>query len=115
VGCIVNWVFFRQQNLQLLELGNRGLVFLLAGAVAVGSLIRTRQWRRVCGVPTSKSKLDSENGNVIERIEKLEESMRSSTTIIRMLSRQLEKLGVRFRLHRKALKEPIAEVILALN
>lgn len=109
VGCIVNWVFFRQQNLGLLELGNRVLAFLLAGAVAVGSLIRTRQWRRVCGVPTSKSKLDSENGNVIERIEKLEESMRSSTTIIRMLSRQLEKLGVRFRLHRKALKEPIAE------
>ncbi|KAJ8453185.1 hypothetical protein Cgig2_008069 [Carnegiea gigantea] len=109
VGCIVNRVFFRQQNLGLLELGNRVLVFLLAGAVAVGSLIRTRQWRRVCGVPTSKSKLDSENGNVIERIEKLEESTRSSTTIIRMLSRQLEKLGVRFQLHRKALKEPIAE------
>uniref|UniRef100_A0A7C9D5P3 Transmembrane protein n=1 Tax=Opuntia streptacantha TaxID=393608 RepID=A0A7C9D5P3_OPUST len=109
VGCIVNWVFFRQQNLGLLEMGHRVLLFLLAGAVALGSVIRTRQWRRVCGIPTSKSKLDSGNGNVIERIEKLEESMKSSTTIIRMLSRQLEKLGVRFRLHRKALKEPIAE------
>lgn len=47
--------------------------------------------------------------NLFERIEKLEEDLRSSTTIIRVLSRQLEKLGIRFRVTRKALKEPIAE------
>lgn len=109
VGCIVNWVFFKQQNLGFYAMGNRVLVFLLAGAVVVGSVIRQRQWRRVCGFSPSKSKVDSGNGNVIERIEMLEESMKSATTIIRMLSRQLEKLGVRFRLHRKALKEPISE------
>ncbi|XP_031389084.1 uncharacterized protein LOC116201808 isoform X2 [Punica granatum] len=47
--------------------------------------------------------------NLVERVEKLEEDLRSSTTIIQGLSRQLEKLGIRFRLTRKALKEPIAE------
>lgn len=45
----------------------------------------------------------------VGRIEKLEEDLRSSATIIRVLSRQLEKLGIRFRVTRRALKEPIAE------
>ncbi|CAL1381759.1 unnamed protein product [Linum trigynum] len=48
--------------------------------------------------------------NLLERIEKLEEDLRSTATIVRVLSRQLEKLGIRFRLTRKALKEPIAEL-----
>lgn len=108
VGCCVNWVFFKQHTSGLLLLGNRILVWLLAGAVAVGSVIRKRQWRRVCGL-SPNSRPGSENGNVIDRIEKLEDSMRSATSIIRMLSRQLEKLGVRFRVTRKALKDPISE------
>lgn len=48
--------------------------------------------------------------NLLERIEKLEEDLRSSATVVRVLSRQLEKLGVRFRVTRKGLKDPIAEV-----
>lgn len=107
VGCIVNWSFFRQHNSGLVVLGNRILVWSLAGAVAVGSVIRRRQWRRICG--PRKSIPGAENGNVIERIEKLEESTRSANTIIRMLSRQLEKLGIRFRVTRKELREPISE------
>ncbi|KAL2906127.1 hypothetical protein RDABS01_004837 [Bienertia sinuspersici] len=107
-GFFVNWVFFKRLNNGVLLLGNRVLVWLLAGAVAVGSVIRRRQWGRVCGSPTN-SKPGSETGNVIERIERLEESMRSATSIIRMLSRQLEKLGIRFRVTRKALKDPISE------
>ncbi|GAB4848709.1 hypothetical protein Ancab_003436 [Ancistrocladus abbreviatus] len=108
VGFLVKWVFFRQLELKsLVALGNRVLVWLLAGAVAVGAVIRRRQWRRVCGVST---KSGVGNGkNTIERIEKLEENLRSATTIIRMLSRQLEKLGIRFRVTRKALKEPMSE------
>lgn len=46
--------------------------------------------------------------NLLERIEKLEEDLRSSTTIVRVLSRQLEKLGIRFRVTRRAMKDPIA-------
>ncbi|CAO2830795.1 unnamed protein product [Amaranthus hypochondriacus] len=107
-GCFVNWVLFKQHNHGVVMLGNKILIWLLAGAVGVGAVIRQRQWMRVCGSP-SRSKSLSESGNVIERIEKLEESMRSSTSIIRMLSKQLEKLGIRFRLTRKSLKEPISE------
>lgn len=77
---------------------------LLVGAVAVGSVIRRRQWGRICR--------ESESGmgvNLLARIEKVEEDLRSSATIVRVLSRQLEKLGIRFRVTRKALKEPITE------
>ncbi|GMH05937.1 hypothetical protein Nepgr_007777 [Nepenthes gracilis] len=106
VGCVVNWVFFRQQNLNLVSLGNRVSVLLLAGAVAVGAAIRRRQWRRVCGIST---KSGFRTGNIIERIEKLENNLSGATTMIRMLSRQLEKLGIRFRVTRKSLKDPISE------
>lgn len=53
--------------------------------------------------------------DLIRRIEKMEEELRSSATIIRVLSKQLEKLGIRFRVTRKALKEPIAEVIIVFG
>ncbi|KAF3788435.1 hypothetical protein EJ110_NYTH08672 [Nymphaea thermarum] len=77
---------------------------LLVGALGIGSLIRTRRWSRI-----SRRNSDRQDSTVIERIEKLEEEVRSSVTIIRVLSRQLEKLGIRFRVTRKSLKGPIAE------
>ncbi|CAN6479991.1 unnamed protein product [Victoria cruziana] len=77
---------------------------LLVGALGIGSLIRTRRWSRI-----NRRNSDGQDSTVIARIEKLEEEVRSSVTIIRVLSRQLEKLGIRFRVTRKSLKEPIAE------
>ncbi|KAG5000113.1 hypothetical protein JHK82_021276 [Glycine max] len=78
---------------------------LLVVGVLVGAWIRRRQWRRV-SVEAGKGGLEV---NLLERIEKLEEDLRSSATVVRVLSRQLEKLGVRFRVTRKGLKDPIAE------
>ncbi|XVE86809.1 hypothetical protein DITRI_Ditri18aG0064100 [Diplodiscus trichospermus] len=80
----------------------------LVGAVAIGAWIRRRQWRRIY-VETVKGRGGGKTLNLVERIEKLEEDLRSSVTIIRVLSRQLEKLGIRFRVARKTLKEPITE------
>ncbi|KAH9621173.1 hypothetical protein KSS87_019566 [Heliosperma pusillum] len=108
VGCVVNWVFFKKDYNGLVLLGNRVVLWLLVGAVAAGYIIRRRQWRRVCG-SDSRSKPGFESGNVIERIENLEESMKTVSSIIRMLSRKLEKLGIRFRVTRKAIKDPISE------
>ncbi|TKY60257.1 hypothetical protein E2542_SST17353 [Spatholobus suberectus] len=92
----------------LVGIGSRaapfGVAMLVAG-VLIGAWIRRRQWRRVC-VETGKGGLEV---NLLERIEKLEEDLKSSATVVRVLSRQLEKLGVRFRVTRKALKDPIAE------
>ncbi|KAF5192595.1 transmembrane protein [Thalictrum thalictroides] len=106
IGCIVNWTFVNtQKSIQLNRVFGWQLG-LLVGAVLIGGLIRRRQWGRIYKAPLKKgvSKLD-----LVGRIEKLEEDLRSSTTIIRMLSRQLEKLGIRFRVTRKSLKEPISE------
>ncbi|GMI86589.1 hypothetical protein like AT5G65250 [Hibiscus trionum] len=78
----------------------------LVGAVAVGAWIRRRQWRRIC-VETAKA--GGKGLTLVGRIEKLEDDLKSSVTILRVLSRQLEKLGTRFRVTRKALKQPIEE------
>ncbi|PNT35281.3 hypothetical protein POPTR_005G073500v4 [Populus trichocarpa] len=80
-----------------------GMVVMVSGVV-IGAWIRRRQWWRICRETGREGSL-----NLVGRIEKLEQDMRSSATIIRVLSRQLEKLGIRFRVTRKALKEPIVE------
>ncbi|KAK4366975.1 hypothetical protein RND71_014855 [Anisodus tanguticus] len=93
-------------------LGNRVLgvqCVVLVSGVIIGSVIRRRQWKRICMNNFSRSGSCSKGVNLLERIEKLEEDLRSSVTIIRVLSRQLEKLGIRFRVTRKTLKDPITE------
>ncbi|XWS29552.1 hypothetical protein CRYUN_Cryun24cG0038500 [Craigia yunnanensis] len=82
----------------------------LVGAVTIGAWIRRRQWRRIF-VETVKGRGEGKILNLVEWIEKLEEDLRSSVTIIQVLSRQLEKLGIRFRVTRKSLKEPIAQTV----
>lgn len=80
---------------------------MCAVGVLAGAWIRRRQREMVLsgGFTGSDSVV-----YLLERIEKLEEDVRSSATVVRVLSRQLEKLGIRFRLTRKAIKEPITEV-----
>ncbi|CAL5368548.1 unnamed protein product [Camellia sinensis] len=109
IGFALNSAISSSQKPIIAWLGNRVFVWqsvLLVAALVIGSLIRRRQWRRLCA---DVSRSGVPGINLIERIEKLEEDLRSSTTIIRVLSRQLEKLGIRFRVTRKNLKEPLAE------
>jgi len=96
-----------------LAIGNRiaplSLLLLVVG-VLTGALIRRRKWRETVlngGVSVSEVEF-------LQRIEKLEEDLKSNATVVRVLSRQLEKLGIRFRVTRKGLKEPITEVITTL-
>ncbi|XP_077213669.1 uncharacterized protein LOC143848590 [Tasmannia lanceolata] len=109
IGCPLNSTFsILPKSIQASSL-NRvfGWQFvLLVGAIAIGAFIRRRQWQKIW---RDSFKLGSGNFNLIGRIDKLEENLRSSVTIIRVLSRQLEKLGIRFRVTRKALKGPITE------
>lgn len=84
-----------------------GAVLFLVAGVAIGAWIRRRQWNRIFP-ETAKGVLEV---NLMEKINKLEEDLRSSATLIRVLSRQLEKLGIRFRVTRKGLKKPVEEVI----
>ncbi|KAE8647553.1 hypothetical protein Csa_003483 [Cucumis sativus] len=108
VGFALNCAKTRSKSLFLAVFGDGVLVgtilFLVAG-VAIGAWIRRRQWNRVFR-ETAKGVLEV---NLMEKTNKLEEDLRSSATLIRVLSRQLEKLGIRFRVTRKALKKPVEE------
>lgn len=89
-----------------------GVVGLVCG-VWIGVVLRRRQWWSI-GRERAEA-VGSGSVNLEERIERLEEDLRSYATIISVLSRQLEKLGIRFRVTRKALKEPITQVMEVLN
>ncbi|KAI3798596.1 hypothetical protein L1987_33873 [Smallanthus sonchifolius] len=109
IGFVISSTFSTSQKPVLEWLGTRGSVWQsvnLVVGIVIGVAIRRRQWRRVC---LGFSKPGSSRVNLIERIEKVEEDLRNSATIIRVLSRQLEKLGIRFRVTRKSMKEPIAQ------
>lgn len=109
IGFVINFAVSSSKKAVMEVIGSGllacGIVVLVAG-VGIGAWIRRRQWRRFCA-GSVKGSLEV---NLLERVEKLEEDLRNSATMIRVLSRQLEKLGIRFRVTRKALKEPIAEV-----
>ncbi|KAI3911535.1 hypothetical protein MKW92_021635 [Papaver armeniacum] len=110
IGFAINWGYSKKSLQELIVNNSKVFVWqfgLLIGAVFIGTLIRRRQWNRIV-TDSVKSRIGP-SFNLLERIEKLEEDLKSSATIIRVLSRQLEKLGIRFRVTRKALKEPISE------
>lgn len=114
IGFVINSTFSTSQKPVLEWFGNRVTVWqslLLVVGIVIGATIRRRQWRRIC---LGFSKPGSSGVNLVERIEKVEEDLRNSATIIRVLSRQLEKLGIRFRVTRKSMKEPIAQVCVFL-
>ncbi|KAH0855012.1 uncharacterized protein LOC103873955 [Brassica rapa] len=96
----VNYAAVGEIGKKVLSLGFVGLLC----SVASGSWLRRRQWMRIC-----KGTREGEGTNLIRRLEKLEEDLKTSTNIVRVLSRHLEKLGIRFRVTRKALKEPVSE------
>ncbi|KAJ9541089.1 hypothetical protein OSB04_027595 [Centaurea solstitialis] len=110
IGFVVNSTFSTTSQKPVLEwFGNRVSVWqslLLVVGIVIGVAIRRRQWRRIC---VGFSRPGYSGVNLVDRIEKVEEDLRSSATIIRVLSRQLEKLGIRFRVTRKSMKEPIAQ------
>ena len=110
VGFAVNSLIVgSKKEFLVFTMGNKAMLWgtlMLVGGVVIGAWIRRRQWRLIC----KEMMRGGLEVNLLERIEKLEE-LRSSTTVVRALSRRLEKLGIRFRVTRKALKEPMTEVI----
>ncbi|XP_073105577.1 uncharacterized protein [Elaeis guineensis] len=81
----------------------------LVGSVLPG-VAKPFQWQRLYRVNEN-----GVNADLVRRVEKVEQDLQSSVTMVRVLSRQLEKLGIRLRVTRKALKEPINEVIFFLS
>ncbi|KAJ1268923.1 hypothetical protein BS78_07G170800 [Paspalum vaginatum] len=79
---------------------------LLVGAVAIGSLIRRRQVGRL---HPSGGAADEVGVGLLARLEKVEESVRGMVATVGVLSRTVEKLGLRFRVFRRTLRDPISE------
>ncbi|XP_073103601.1 uncharacterized protein [Elaeis guineensis] len=107
IGCLVASLLPGVAKPFQVSSGNKFFVcqyFLFVGAVVIGNLVRWKQWQRMYRVNEKGVNVD-----LIQRIDKVEQDMRSSVKIVQVLSRQLEKLGIRFRLTRKALKDPISE------
>ncbi|XP_052166333.1 uncharacterized protein LOC127783116 [Oryza glaberrima] len=83
---------------------------LLVGAAAIGSLIRRRQWGRLCQVGGGGGGGAAARGvDFAGRIGEVEESVRGVVAAVGVLSRTVEKLGVRFRVLRRTLRDPINE------
>ena len=80
---------------------------LLVGAVAIGSLIRRRQSGRLR--PPSGA-AERAGVGLVERMDKVEDSVRGMVAAVGVLSRTVEKLSVRFRVLRRTLRDPISEV-----
>ncbi|OEL13997.1 hypothetical protein BAE44_0024984 [Dichanthelium oligosanthes] len=86
--------------------GGRLLVLqclLLVGAVSIGSLIRRRQSERL------RPAGGAAGVGLVERMETVEESVRGMVAAVGVLSRAVEKLGVRFRVLRRTLRDSISE------
>jgi len=80
---------------------------LLVGAVAIGSLIRRRQSGRLRPASGAAERVGV---GLVERMEKVEDSVRGMVAAVGVLSRTVEKLSVRFRVLRRTLRDPISEV-----
>lgn len=109
IALAVSWAFSKLQR-GFVGLPMDGIrawqAVMLVGAVAIGAWLRRRQWRRLASDSVSNG---ASEVHLVERIENLEVNLQNSARIVRVLSRQLEKLGIRFRITRKALKGPLAE------
>ncbi|KAI4330499.1 hypothetical protein MLD38_028784 [Melastoma candidum] len=84
--------------------GDRVLVWIVAGLIGgalSGALVRRSRPRQ--------GGREGDGVGLRERVDRLEEEVRSLGIMVRVLSRHLEKLGIRFRVTRKSLKDPIAQ------
>ncbi|KAG6556810.1 hypothetical protein Mapa_001757 [Marchantia paleacea] len=89
----------------------------LWAALVINALLRSMQMRSSLDRTQIKWEEKSiKDFTVDQRIGKLEDDVHSVAAIARMLSRHLEKLGVRFRVTRRTLRDPIQETaMLALK
>ncbi|KAH9537289.1 hypothetical protein CY35_16G044200 [Sphagnum magellanicum] len=91
-------------------------VLPLWGAILLNVILRARQWqvpsKRGTGVASDSNRGLSDFTSMIKRVQQLEEDVQNTVTTSRVLSRHLEKLGVRFRM--AVVTQKTSEVVSAL-
>ncbi|KAJ7289038.1 hypothetical protein O6H91_Y306100 [Diphasiastrum complanatum] len=87
-------------------------VFPLWIALLINAIIRARQTAFPVSFIRNGDKRHDLDANLVLRVKNLEEDLGNGLTIMRSLARQFEKLGVRFRVTRRTLRDPIQETAL---
>lgn len=82
------------------------------GAILFNAFVQYKILERLLGIPQGRKQSTVKRVDLTlkQRVEDLEGCVREFVTTSRVLSRQVEKLGVRFRVTRRTLRDPIQEV-----
>lgn len=82
------------------------------GAILLNAFVQYKIFECLLGIPQGRKQSTVERVDLTlkQRVEDLEGCTREFVTTSRVLSRQVEKLGVRFRVTRRTLRDPIQEV-----
>ena len=82
------------------------------GAILLNAFVQYKIFECLLGIAQGRKQSTVERVDLTlkQRVEDLEGCTREFVTTSRVLSRQVEKLGVRFRVTRRTLRDPIQEV-----
>lgn len=79
------------------------------GAIFLNAIVQYRVVERLTHLPQLKESTEKGDNTLKHRVVELEENVREFVTTARLLSRQVEKLGVRFRATKRTLRDPMQE------
>jgi hypothetical protein len=80
------------------------------GAILLNAFVQYRILERLTWLPPRKGSTGRVDFTLQQRVADLEENVREFVTTARGLSKQVEKLGVRFRATKRTLRDPMQEV-----
>lgn len=80
------------------------------GAIFLNAFVQYRVLERLTHFSRRKESTEKGDNTLKHRVVELEENVREFVTTARLLSRQVEKLGVRFRVTKRTLRDPMQEV-----
>ncbi|KAG0553475.1 hypothetical protein KC19_12G014300 [Ceratodon purpureus] len=79
------------------------------GAILLNAFVQYRVLERLTGLPQRREITGRVDFTLKQRVDDLEENVREFVTTARGLSKQVEKLGVRFRATKRTLRDPMLE------
>ena len=85
------------------------------GAILLNAFVQYRILERLTCLPQRRESTGRVDFTLKQRVADLEEDVREFVTTARGLSKQVEKLGLRFRATKRTLRDPMQEVSLMMK